>query len=62
MDTDVRQTAERAHQTITEAIRAGDPEAAERRMIRHVHTYGEDGAEYEERTCHRGGHGGLTAT
>lgn len=38
---EVRRTAVRAHHRITEAIRAGDPEAARRRMARHVDGYAE---------------------
>lgn len=37
----VRATAVRAHKTITNAIRAQDPEAAVRRMTRHVHSHAE---------------------
>src|ERR1700730_17641646 len=39
VDAEVRSTTGRAHQSITRAIRAGDPEAAVRRMKRHVHAY-----------------------
>lgn len=47
---EVRRTTVRAHQSITDAIRAGDPEAAVRRMERHVHAYAEAVLEVEERT------------
>ncbi|MCG2621204.1 FadR family transcriptional regulator [Arthrobacter sp. I2-34] len=49
IDDTVRQTAVRAHQTIIDAIRAKDEEAAVRRMIRHVHTYSQSVAEFENR-------------
>lgn len=49
IDGEVRQTAVRAHQTITEAIRAGDADAAVRRMNRHVHEYAKAVREVEER-------------
>ncbi len=42
VDLDVRHTAVHAHETITTAIRAGDAEAAVRRMRRHVHSYAEE--------------------
>jgi DNA-binding FadR family transcriptional regulator len=51
VDTDVRRATVRAHTRITEAIRAQDPEAALRRMRRHVHTYAEALAEVEDRTA-----------
>ncbi len=38
---EVRHTAVQAHRRITDAIRAGDAEAAARRMVRHVHGFGE---------------------
>lgn len=38
---EVRHTVVRAHQRVFEAIRDGDPEAAKRRMGRHVDAYGE---------------------
>jgi DNA-binding FadR family transcriptional regulator len=50
IDSSVRTTTVRAHQSITEAIRAQDPEAAVRRMVRHVHTYAEAVLKVEERT------------
>jgi GntR family transcriptional repressor for pyruvate dehydrogenase complex len=42
VDLTVRHTAVHAHDTITEAIRAGDADAAVRRMKRHVHSYAEE--------------------
>lgn len=42
VDAEVRQTTVRAHETITAAIRDQDPEAALRRMKRHVHSYAEE--------------------
>ena len=50
IDADVRRTTLRAHRTITEAIRAQDPNAAVRRMNRHVHAYAEAVSEVEDRT------------
>jgi GntR family transcriptional regulator, transcriptional repressor for pyruvate dehydrogenase complex len=50
IDGDVRRTTIRAHRAITEAIRAQDPEAAVRRMNRHVYAYAEAVLEAEERT------------
>jgi DNA-binding GntR family transcriptional regulator len=50
IDAEVRSTTVRAHQSITRAIRAGDPEAAVRRMKRHVHAYAVAVAAVEERT------------
>lgn len=41
VDAEVRATAVRAHATITKAIRDQDPDAAARRMTRHVHSYAE---------------------
>jgi DNA-binding FadR family transcriptional regulator len=39
VDLVVRDTAVRAHLSVTQAIRAGDPAAAMRRMQQHVHRY-----------------------
>ena len=39
VDDDVRAVTQRAHRSITTAIRSGDAEAAARRMRRHVHSY-----------------------
>ncbi|MBZ5738389.1 FadR/GntR family transcriptional regulator [Nocardioides mangrovi] len=50
VDSAVRQTTAQAHKSITEAIRAGDPEAAVRRMQRHVHGYAEAVMAVEDRT------------
>jgi GntR family transcriptional repressor for pyruvate dehydrogenase complex len=50
VDTEVRQTTVRAHRSITKAIRDRDPDAAVRRMERHVHAYAEAVLEVEERT------------
>ncbi|MCU1643049.1 MAG: Galactonate operon transcriptional repressor [Nocardia sp.] len=47
---DVRGTTLRAHRSVTKAIRDQDPEAAARRMTRHVHTYAKSVLEYENRT------------
>jgi GntR family transcriptional repressor for pyruvate dehydrogenase complex len=51
IDEEVRATTVRAHRTITAAIRDRDPEAAQRRMGRHVHAYAEAVLEVEERTA-----------
>jgi DNA-binding FadR family transcriptional regulator len=51
VDTEVRRTAVQAHVRITEAIRAGDTDAALRRMTRHVHGYAEAIAEVDPRTA-----------
>ena len=50
VDDDVRQTTLKAHRAVTKAIRAKDPDAAGRRMSRHVHTYAEAVMEVEDRT------------
>jgi GntR family transcriptional repressor for pyruvate dehydrogenase complex len=50
VDDDVRRTTLRAHRAVTKAIRAKDPDAAGRRMSRHVHTYAEAVMEVEDRT------------
>ncbi|MCW2776506.1 MAG: GntR family transcriptional regulator [Frankiales bacterium] len=49
IDADVRRTAVKAHKTITQAIRDRDPEAAVRRMNRHVHGYAEAVKAVEDR-------------
>src|ERR1700730_9789868 len=49
VDDDVRRTTLRAHRTVTKAIRAQDPDAAGRRMSRHVHSYAEAVMEVEDR-------------
>jgi len=51
IDSDVRRATIRAHWGITEAIRAQDPDAALRRMNKHVHAYAEAVREVEERTA-----------
>ena len=51
VDSDIRRTTIRAHRGITEAIRAQDPDAALRRMNKHVHMYAEAVLEVEERTA-----------
>ncbi|WP_208025782.1 FadR/GntR family transcriptional regulator [Amycolatopsis acidicola] len=50
VDDEVRRTTVRAHKSITTAIRAQDPDAAVRRMNRHVHAYAEAVLEVDERT------------
>lgn len=50
VDAEVRRTTKQAHHKITEAIRARNPEAAIRRMRRHVHAYAEAVLKVEDRT------------
>jgi GntR family transcriptional regulator, transcriptional repressor for pyruvate dehydrogenase complex len=50
VDDDVRRTTLRAHRSVTKAIKAQDPDAARRRMSRHVHSYAEAVMEVEDRT------------
>jgi GntR family transcriptional repressor for pyruvate dehydrogenase complex len=50
VDAEARRTTARAHQAITDAIRAQDPDAAVRRMNRHVRTYAEAILKVEQRT------------
>jgi DNA-binding FadR family transcriptional regulator len=50
VDSEVRRVAAQAHRSITEAIRAQDPEAAARRMTRHVHGYADAVLAVDERT------------
>jgi GntR family transcriptional repressor for pyruvate dehydrogenase complex len=50
IDAEVRATTIRAHRTITDAIRDRDPQAAVRRMERHVHAYAEAVLQVEDRT------------
>jgi GntR family transcriptional regulator, transcriptional repressor for pyruvate dehydrogenase complex len=45
----VRLTTLRAHRAVTKAIQAEDPDAARRRMSRHVHSYAEAVMEVEDR-------------
>jgi DNA-binding FadR family transcriptional regulator len=47
---EVRATTLRAHRSVTKAIRDKDPDAAARRMTRHVHTYAKTVLEFENRT------------
>ena len=49
VDAEVRKVTAKAHKSITNAIRDGDPEAAVRRMSRHVHSYAQAVLEVEER-------------
>lgn len=49
VDAEVRSVTAKAHKSITNAIREGDPEAAVRRMNRHVHSYAKAVLEVEER-------------
>jgi DNA-binding FadR family transcriptional regulator len=51
VDAQVRDTTLRAHRSVTKAIRDGDPEAAARRMTRHVHSYAQSILEFESRTA-----------
>ncbi len=50
IDSGVRQATIKAHQAITAAIAGQDPDAAVRRMRRHLHAYAEAVAAVEERT------------
>ncbi|GAB3688553.1 FadR/GntR family transcriptional regulator [Saccharopolyspora tripterygii] len=49
VDAEVRSVTAKAHKSITNAIREGNPDAAVRRMNRHVHSYAEAVLEVEER-------------
>lgn len=49
IDDQVRRTAYEAHARITDAIRAQDPEAAVRRMRRHVHGFATAVLDFEDR-------------
>ncbi len=51
VDTSVRDITLKAHGSITDSIRKQDPEAAARRMSRHVHVYAEAVLEVDERTA-----------
>ena len=51
VDAEVRRTTIAAHARVTEAIEAGDTEAALRRMTRHLHTYTEAISAVEDRTA-----------
>ena len=48
---EVRAITARAHRSVTRAIREKDPEAAVRRMTRHVHAYAAAALAVEERTA-----------
>ncbi|MFJ9173767.1 FadR/GntR family transcriptional regulator [Streptomyces sp. NPDC102360] len=50
IDADVRRVTAQAHRSITKAIRAQDPDAAVRRMNRHVHSYADAVRKVDERT------------
>ncbi|MGQ4600946.1 FCD domain-containing protein [Nocardia sp. R6R-6] len=50
VDEEVRATTLRAHRSVTRAIRDRDPDAAVRRMTRHVHNYAKAVLEFEKRT------------
>jgi GntR family transcriptional regulator, transcriptional repressor for pyruvate dehydrogenase complex len=50
---EVRRDTNEAHRSVTQAIRNGDGDAAERRMYGHVHTYKQLVLEVEERTAIR---------
>ena len=47
---EVRAITVRAHRSVTRAIRERDPEAAARRMTRHVHSYAAAALEVDDRT------------
>jgi DNA-binding FadR family transcriptional regulator len=49
VDDDVRVVTQRAHRSITTAIRSGDAEMAARRMRRHVHSYAKAALAMDER-------------
>src|ERR1700704_3057241 len=49
VDDDVRAVTQRAHRSITTAIRSRDAEAAARRMRRHVHSYAKAALAMDER-------------
>jgi GntR family transcriptional regulator, transcriptional repressor for pyruvate dehydrogenase complex len=51
IDAEVRRTTVQAHAKITDAIRAGDVDAALRRMTRHVHSYAQAIAEVDHRAA-----------
>jgi GntR family transcriptional regulator, transcriptional repressor for pyruvate dehydrogenase complex len=51
VDAEVRRATVLAHRRITDAIQAGDIDAALRRMTGHVHSYAEAVAEVEDRTA-----------
>nr|PZM95904.1 MAG: FadR family transcriptional regulator [Thermocrispum agreste] len=51
VDAEVRKETIRAHRLIIDAIRDRDPEAAVRRMSRHVHVYADSALKMEQRTA-----------
>ena len=51
VDDEVRSITVRAHKSVTRAIRERDPDAAVRRMGRHVHAYAAAALEVESRTA-----------
>lgn len=51
VDGEIRKAAIHSHRTITDAIRDKDPDAAVRRMRRHVHTYAEAVLKVEDRSA-----------
>ena len=51
VDDEVRSIAVRAHKSVTRAIRERDPDAAVRRMRRHVHAYAAAALKVESRTA-----------
>lgn len=51
VDDNVRSVTVRAHKSITTAIRNGDPDAASRRMRRHVHSYAKAALAVDERSA-----------
>jgi DNA-binding FadR family transcriptional regulator len=50
VDAEVRRVAAKAHRSVTDAIRAGNPDMAARRMSRHVHSYADAVLKVDERT------------
>jgi DNA-binding FadR family transcriptional regulator len=48
---EIRETTLRAHRSVTRAIRERDPDAAVRRMSRHVHDYAAAVLEVDQRTA-----------
>jgi DNA-binding FadR family transcriptional regulator len=50
VDRKVREITVRAHHSVTNAIRESNPEAAVRRMTRHVHSYAESALAFDRRT------------
>jgi GntR family transcriptional regulator, transcriptional repressor for pyruvate dehydrogenase complex len=51
VDDNVRAVTQRAHRSITNAIRSRDPDAANRRMRRHVHSYAKAVLAVDERVA-----------